>query len=282
MRTHLLIDTSYLAYRSLYSVGDLSFEGIETGAIYGMFRAVLDLQEIHETTHVVWCFDRGYGKRLEISRSYKANRSQKDKTDEERELHQSMRRQLYRLRTDYLPAIGFKNICHQEDYEADDVIASICDNLSKGERAIIVASDSDLFQLLRENVSIWSPSKERLITVDSFRQERGIDPKLWADVKAIAGCSSDHVLGIVGVGEKTAVKFLQGNLKPTTKAFQAIVEGTCIWKDNLPLVRLPFPGIKRFRLAEDGVTEDSWDLVVKRLGMKSLFNKRNRRRGFDL
>ncbi|MBU1079257.1 MAG: hypothetical protein KKB59_02090, partial [Spirochaetes bacterium] len=66
-RPWLLLDVSALAYRALFSIGgDLSHRGVKTGVVFGVFRAVLELMELHDTHRTVWCFDRGCGKRLEL------------------------------------------------------------------------------------------------------------------------------------------------------------------------------------------------------------------------
>lgn len=283
MKSWLLIDVSALAYRAMHVMASLSFEGETTGAVFGLFQSVISLQELFSTNRVVWCFDGGYGKRLEISRSYKQGRHE-GKTEEEEQAYIDMQQQIKRLRVDYLPAVGFKNIFWQKGYEADDVIASVCNNLPRGEQAIIVSSDSDLFQLLSEDkVSVWLPSKSKSVTWSSFFRERGINPSMWADVKAIAGCSSDHVIGIRGVGEKTAIKFLSGQLKLETKAHHAIVTGNSIWRGNLRLVELPFPGTQDFHVQDDHIEEGAWEQLMDRLGMKTLKkDRRSRRVGFGL
>ena len=50
-----------------------------------------------------------------------------------------------------------------------------------------------------------------------------IKPFEWHKVKAIAGCSSDNVKGVAGVGEITAIKYLKGELKKESKAHQNII-----------------------------------------------------------
>lgn len=281
-QTWLLIDVSALAYQSMHVVGDMSYQGVATGALYGMFRSVLDLQDLFGTSLVVWCFDRGYGKRLEICRSYK-HRRYSDDDDEAREARRVMRQQLYRLRVRYLPDLGVQNVLAQDDYEADDVIASVCQNLEPNQSAVVVSGDEDLYQLLGPRVTVWQPRKKRSVTADSFRAEYGIDPSLWADVKAIAGCSSDNVIGVRGVGEKTAIKFLSGQLKDTSRLYQAIVDGNDLWRRNLQLVRLPFPGIEQFKLVDDGgMDEGRWNTILEQLGMRSLTGRPPRRRGLGV
>ena len=270
---YLLIDVSYLAYQSLYALGDLSYDGVETGVVFGVFRSVMDLVDLFSTNRICWCFDRGHDGRDAIDSTYKANRSD-DGNEELMEAKRGVRLQLFRLRTKYLQQIGFQNIFFHDGYEADDCIASICNDLPPGEQAIIVSPDNDLFQLLVQGrVSIWNPASKKSVTANSFQKEWGIGPSQWADVKAISGCTSDNVKGIKGVGEKGACQFLAGTLKATTKKFKAIIENNAVWKHNLPLVRLPFPGIKHFQLQDDVLVPEKWEQVALDLGMKSLLGR---------
>ena len=86
-------------------------------------------------------------------------------TDEEKEAYWDFRQQVAKLRKEYLPAIGFRNILHQQFFEADDVIASVCQYSLKGSQGIIVSSDHDMFQLLAlPNVIMWSPKLNKAVT----------------------------------------------------------------------------------------------------------------------
>jgi len=275
----LVLDVSYLAYRAFYSLGGLSFEDIPTAVPFGVFRDIRNLQELHMTDQVIFCFDGGSDKRQRIDPRYKDNR-RKELTEEEKAIQRSLRQQIYRLRKQYLPSIGFNNIVWQEGYEADDHIAEVCCQLPKGGLAIIVSSDADLYQLLADDrVMIWNPKKERAITAHSFRTEYGISPSMWADVKALGGCPGDGVRGVQGVGEKTAIKFLTGQLKDHLQSFKKIVADNNRWRKNLELVRLPFPGTQRFVLYEDEVTDKKWNKVLESLGITSLAGKKRERVG---
>jgi DNA polymerase-1 len=271
MKTWLVLDCHYLCWRAFYTTGGLSFGGHQTGTVYGFLRDVRGLQELHDTQNVVFAFDGGSGRRVELFPDYKASRYAKavGMLPEERESHEAFLTQIRKLRKLYLPTIGFRNILWQEGYEADDVIASVCRGLGRAEDAVVVTADSDLFQLLAPNVVLYNPQKKKAITEKSFKDEWGIPPTLWADVKAIAGCSTDDVPGIRGVGEKTAAKFISGFLT-AGRGYNSIVAGNGIWRRNLELTRLPFPGTRRFELQDDEVTPEKWDYVTGRLGMKSL------------
>ena len=100
--------------------------------------------------------------------------------------------------------------------------------------------------------------------------EYGIRPNNWNAVKAIAGCSSDNIPGVKGIGEKTAIKFINGALKQTSKAYIAINEHIGLRLKNNQLVTLPFAGCKSPALMKDEVTRDSWNAFAKKFGMESL------------
>jgi DNA polymerase-1 len=261
----LLLDCNYLAWRAFHSMGSLSFKEIQTGVVYGVLREVLSLQETFGTRRIAFCFDRGMLLRKIDYPGYKARRT-KDKRDEED--HKEVRKQVNLLRTKYLPLIGFRNLFSQSGYEADDVIAGIVEPRPT-KNFIVVSSDKDLYQLLSPRVTIWNPHKKERITEGKLREEFGIGPSQWADVKAIAGCVSDEVEGVRGIGEKTAAKFLRGELQ-TGKQFDLIVKGNSIWRRNLGIVRLPYPGLRDFQLVKDEVTGEGWQAIIDLLGMRSL------------
>ena len=278
IRTWLIIDVSGLAYRAFHTLGDLSYGGQSTAVLFGIFRDIVNLQDLYATGHIVFCFDGGHDVRTGIYPDYKASRKTKRKEmdEAEREARRGLRRQLYLLRTKHLPAAGFRNVFWQEGYEADDLVASVCCysiEFLRGDEAVIVSSDQDMLQLLSNKVVIYSPHQKRPVTKDSFIKQWGIDPTLWADVKAIAGCDGDDVPGVNGVGEKTAAKFIVGNLKANTKAYAKIVAANKLYKRNLRLVRLPAEGTAKFELSEDLVTRRKWDRVMRSLGMHSLVGK---------
>jgi DNA polymerase-1 len=265
-KQYLVVDVSNLAYRALYTTGGLSHEGEATGVLYGIFKTVWDLQELFNATHILFCFDGGYDKRQEILPEYKKKR-RTELDEEQKAIRRDLRRQLYRLRTRYLAEAGFKNIFWQEGYEADDIIASVV--LSSTEETVIVSSDHDLFQLLSPHVIIWNPVKKKSVTDKSFTDQWGIGPMAWVDVKALAGCTTDNVPGIHGIGEKTAANFVSGRLKPGKK-YEAIVAGNDIWERNRRLVQLPMEGTETFEVQDDEVTRVKWNKMVGSLGMKSL------------
>lgn len=271
--TFIVLDVSYLCWRAFHTTGELEHEGVRTGVLYGVFRDILSFQDLFATEKIIFCFDSRVSKRKAIYPGYKGTRSDsyKEMSEEEIIAHQEVRKQIEMLEIKYLPKIGFANTWSEEGYEADDQIAMACEVIAEQhDHAVIVGTDGDLLQLLSPSTIIWNPAKKKTITIDSFRSEWGIEPSQWADAKAIAGCGTDDVTGVKGVGEKTAVKFLTGKLKPTTKAFASIIQSTDLWKSNLPIVRLPFEGIQKKKIRPDEVTQQRWSWVMEKLGMSSM------------
>lgn len=271
-KTWLILDATYLCWRAFYSTGVLSHGDVPTGVIYGFLRDILTFQEDHGTDRIVFCFDRGQLLRKRDYPGYKANRT-KQFNEESLQSAIQVKEQIRRLRTELLPQLGFVNVFSKSGYEADDIIASVCLNLPKKDEGIIVGADYDLYQLLTDRILMWHPTSKKATTAESFSKEYGITPTQWINVKAIAGCSSDNVIGIKGVGEKTAAKFLNGSLKPSSKAWQLISANNHVWDSNRHLVKLPYAGCPVFPLQRDQIDRREWNKVLDSMGMKSLKGK---------
>ncbi len=269
----LVLDCNYLCHRAKHVFGGLGYGDTPTGVIYGFLKTIPAFQERFDTKYIIFCWDSKTNLREEILPTYKQKRKNKvqEWTEEELKFENAFRIQMKRLRRVYLKKIGYRNVFCQKGYESDDIIASICINLPMKDEAIIISSDKDLYQLIRHNVSFHNPQKAKTITLQGFMKTYGIIPEQWAVVKCLAGCDTDEVPGIKGIGEKTVLKYLKGDLKQTTKAFRKIKRlRTKYIKKNYPLVVLPFANTKNFRLKEDRLSRKGWIEVTNSLGMKSI------------
>ncbi|MDE2095795.1 MAG: hypothetical protein KGL39_00950 [Patescibacteria group bacterium] len=274
----LILDVPYLAHRALYSLGLLYFNTEPTAVTFGLLRDLQYFEGVHGINKFIFCFDRGRGLREQAEPSYKQNRRDQNKklSEEEAEIRGMLRVQINRLRFQYLPQLGYRNILSEPGYEADDLIASVVGTVKKlGDSTVIIAADKDLYQLLSgDQIRMWDPRKKTFYTERSLAKEfYGLSPNQWPFVKAMAGCSGDGVEGIQGVGEMTAAKFLRGLLKEGTKVHQRILDSEEIWQRNLPLVKLPYLGTPTYTLQEDEVTPLKWKSLAEQLGMKSLLNE---------
>jgi 5'-3' exonuclease len=251
-------------------MGHLSFQDIKTGVIFGFLKEVLSLKDEFGSDRVVFCFESGLNKRKELFPEYKLKRHSRELDETELQVLGEFKHQLKVLRQDHLPRIGFSNVFTQRGYESDDIIASITQQLPEDQDAIIISSDGDLLQLLRPNVMMYNPGKKKAVTLQSFSKETGLEPWEWAKVKAIGGCKTDEVPGIPGVGEKTAIKYILGKLKPDSAAYKAIKANKEIITRNRKLVELPFEGTQVFELRTDTISDEGWKEVCDALGMSSI------------
>lgn len=266
--TWLLVDCNYLAWRAFHSTGGLSHNGVATGVSYGMLRDLESYYDLFSPSRTILAFDGGRSLREQVYPNYKSSRRKKAYTDEEQRDRQAVYGEIDRLRTSILPAAGFNNIISVCGYEADDIIAQAADLLPLSLDGVIISADGDLLQCLRSNVSLYSPAAKKLITARSFREKYGIDPAQWADVKALTGCSTDDVAGIAGIGPVNACKWVAGKLKPESVAYQKISAGLHFYGANMPLVRLPYPGLTLPAIAPDTVDQYKLMKVKSDLGIR--------------
>lgn len=271
-KTWLVLDCNFLGHRSLHTSGELTFEGVQTGTIFGFLNQVLDLQEMFGTGDVVFAFDSKTSRRKKIFPAYKQKRHSKDLTEEERAALDEFRVQMKRLRKLLLPSLGFSNVLQVKGLEADDIIASVTQrSLGPADSAIIVTADHDLLQLVSEQVMFYNPNKRQRVTLQNFQHITGVRrPAQWTKVLEIAGCRTDEVPGVGGVGEKTAVQYINGLLKPESKKYKTIVGGGTIRELNQRLTCLPFAGTPSFTLQRSVLCREQWDRVCEELGFRSL------------
>ena len=263
----MIVDSNNLAYRAYFTTGVLS-----NGIVFGFLKQILYLAKTLKSNKFIFCWDSKSSYRREVDPEYKGNRKPLDPNDQTAIDLQEARKQFALLRKEVLPSLGFKNNFVQRGYEADDLIAHVVNRFP--DNYIIVSGDEDLYQLLLKTklyeTKIYQPIKKKFITYGSFAQEYGITADRWAEVKALAGCASDNVKGVIGVGEKTAIKYLNNNLKG--KALESINNSKEIISQSRYLVTLPFPGDRPIYIKgieyEELMIGDFMDTFT-RFGMKS-------------
>lgn len=273
MKKILIIDCNNLAYSSFYTFGDLSYQEKKTGVIFGVIQKIISLAKKFETNNFIFCWDSKKSYRKLIYPEYKANR-RKDLTEQENADLQLAFEQFTELRTKTLPAMGFKNNLMQVGYEADDLIAKVVSE-NCNQELWIVSTDQDMYQLL-DKASMYNHKTKKKILYKDVVREYSATPSLWAEVKAVAGCSSDNVKGIKRVGEMTAIKYLQDRLSDgKIKNRIQSKEGQEIIEKNRMLVYLPFQGRKKLnvKLKEDSLGKDKFIEVFIRYGFESLLKK---------
>lgn len=273
----LIIDSPALCHRAKFAMQkvELSFEEMKTEIIFNFLNQIMSLAKRFETNQFAFCWDSRKSFRRDLYPDYKYKRKE-EKTQEEKDFNNLAYEQFHRLRREILPALGFKNNFIQTGLEADDIIASLTKEEHIYQTIRVVSRDNDLFQLL-DYCALFDFQTSKLITDVSFTKRYEILPSLWKHVKSHAGCSSDNVTGVKGVGEKTAIKYIKNTLPKHHKTFKAIEskEGQKIIERNKQLVYLPFKGTKKFPIQEDRLYSKDFYNTFETLGFKSFLTQEN-------
>lgn len=262
----LIIDSHYLCHSAYHTTGNLEYHGVYTGVIYGFLNQLYSIGKEIRPDEVVFAWDSKKSLRKNIRQNYKEKRS-KDIDPFEWEELQKAYKQFSQLRIKILPDLGFNNNFICSGYEADDIIAKIV--MENDSKNIVFSADGDLYQLL-DYMDQYSIGKDgfKKMTKEVFKEEYKIEPKSWVKVKQIAGCNSDQVQGVVGVGEKTAIKYLTGVLKKDSVKCKAIESSKEIIQENEILVKLPFPGVEIPKIKKSNFDIQALKKLAKELGFK--------------
>ncbi|MGI6265217.1 MAG: DNA polymerase I, partial [Acutalibacteraceae bacterium] len=104
-------------------------------------------------------------------------------------------------------------VVEKEGYEADDVLGTLSAALPEG-HCYIATGDRDSLQLVdgRTTVLLAATKMGRPETVAydeaAIAEKYGLTPSQLIDLKALMGDASDHIPGVPGVGEKTALELM--------------------------------------------------------------------------
>ncbi len=232
---NIIVDSHAICHQVKHTIS-LDYDGMETGILFGVFLKIYKIAKQFNTNRFLFTWDSPSNHRKQYFPEYKLGRLEK-KTEDEIEFNNACYRQFNILKKDFLPRLGFTCI-EQEGYEADDLIASVVKN-NPDLKFTIISGDNDLYQLLSNNVSMFS---KVVFTQEDFMKEYGVNPTDWNQIKAMAGCTSDQIPGIPKVGTLTACRYLRNELKVTSSAYQTIRRHKKIIDFNLPLVTLPYKG----------------------------------------
>lgn len=205
--TLMVIDGHSLAFRAFYALPVDSFvspEGQHTNAIHGFISMFLGLLKKENPTHVAVAFDISrFSFRTRIYPEYKATRG-----DTPEEFIGQVP-----LLQEALAAMGVVTLT-KEDYEADDILATLAHTGSEaGFDVLVVSGDRDTFQLVNDRVTVLYPNARgvaelKRYTPAAVEERYGVPPHKYPDIAALVGETSDNLVGIDKVGEKTAVKWI--------------------------------------------------------------------------
>jgi DNA polymerase-1 len=207
----VLLDAHAILHRAYHALPDFSSsKGEPTGALYGVVAMLLKIVEDLSPEYIVACFDLPQATyRHEVYKEYKAGRAKMDS---------ELATQINRSR-DLFAAFSIP-IYDKPGFEADDILGTIAEEIKTGKAkksadldVIIASGDMDTLQLVDDDrvrvYTLRKGIKDTILYNEKGVKERfGFGPELLPDYKGLRGDPSDNIIGIKGIGEKTATTLI--------------------------------------------------------------------------
>ena len=203
----VLLDAHAIIHRAYHALPDFSTSaGEPTGGLYGVAMMLIKIINEFKPDYIVACYDLPKPTfRHEAYDDYKAGRK---KTDDDLVAQITRSRDIFRAFN--IP------IYEKEGFEADDILGTIAERMKKNKNMeiIIASGDMDTLQLVDDKrVQVYTLRKGMNDTI-LYDEEKVIErfsfkPKMLADYKGLRGDPSDNIIGIAGIGEKTATTLIQ-------------------------------------------------------------------------
>ena len=207
MEKLLIVDGSNLLFQMFYGMPAriVNTAGKPIQGTLGFVGALLKILRLAQPTHAAVVFDSECANpRRELDPDYKANREDLSALPEEDTPFSQL--------PDVFAALDYLCIPHKEttNCEADDWMARFARQCGADREVVIASQDSDLFQLIDENVKILRYRGDKTVICDEtyIIEKLGVTPGQYAAFKALTGDSSDNIPGIPKIGPKTAAALI--------------------------------------------------------------------------
>ena len=211
-KTLLLLDSHAIIHRAYHAVPDFrNSQGVPTGALFGIINMLFGILEKYKPDAVIACYDLPHPTyRHEIYEAYKGHRKKSDddlitQIKSSREIFQDLCIPMY----------------DKAGFEADDILGTIVHkvtsdghNQDEEYKVIIASGDMDTMQLIKGDQVLVYTLKKGLNDTIIYNEEAviakyGMKPIQLIDYKGLRGDTSDNIIGVPGVGEKTATLIIQ-------------------------------------------------------------------------
>lgn len=276
MKNALVIDCNYICHTILYTLPPLTNDNNNTQITYGFIKRIVSLCEKFKPDNIAFAWDSNNRSiRTEIYPQYKKTRKDKRQaqTPQEKLARRLARIEFEEIKTHTLFDLGFVNVFCVDGYEADDIMASLVAN-NKNYKFILITTDKDMYQTVSDNCDLYDPIQDRIIDIEFLRDKHNCTPEQWGEARAISGCRTDNVAGVMGVAEKTAIKFLNGLLDRDSIKYKNIIEKKETIEKNRELVILPFPTMRKLSMSDKNeLSRKTFVGLCERSNFRSMLNK---------
>jgi 5'-3' exonuclease len=215
MKPALLVDGNNLAVRAIHAArhSHMSAAGINTGPLKIFIDSFARLVRDYRPHRIAVAWDSGGSDlRTALLPQYKGNRHTAPDI-------RNLQNDIFPLLQEFLDHLGITQVA-EAGHEADDIIASWWQGITRDEADVIViaSSDKDFLQLVGPNPDGVTTKLVRLSSADTptdewtaerMVAELGYSPAQWPLLAALSGDVADNVPGIPGIGFKRAQKLLE-------------------------------------------------------------------------
>ena len=234
MKKFILIDAYALIHRAYHALPPLTTKSGElVNAVFGFASVLIKVIGEFKPDYMAAAFDLPEPTfRHKEYKEYKATRPKAPP-----DLYAQIPRVREILKAFEIP------VYEKSGYEADDIIGTISKKLpDKNVEVLILTGDLDTLQLVGESVKVYTPKRglsDPVIYNEKKVEERfgGLRPEQMPDFKGLRGDPSDNILGVKGIGEKTAINLLN-QYKTIEKIYQTIEKGKVADVSNSVLEKL--------------------------------------------
>ncbi len=287
----VLFDAHAILHRAYHALPDFtSRQGEPTGGLYGLASMLIRIIDDLQPDYLAACYD--LPEPTFRKQAYEGYKSGRKKTDD------ALVEQIKRSR-DVFTAFNIP-IYEYPGFEADDIIGTLVEQTKKETnlQVVIASGDMDTLQLVvDEKVIVYTLKKGITDTVvydeNKVKERFGFAPKFLIDYKGLRGDPSDNIIGISGIGEKTATvlidkfgsietiykklkknedEFLTAGLKPRIINLLKENEEEALFSKTLATIRLDAP--VKFSLPDQdwrsGLTWSEIESLFEVLDFKSL------------
>lgn len=267
MKNVIIIDALNMFLRSYVVSPHLDKKGWPIGGTIGFLKSLQKVARDFNADEIIVAWDghEGSQRRRSMNKDYKGgrkpvrfNRRMVELPEDKEEANKGYQQVRLMEYLNEMPVIQLV----ADFTEADDIIALVINHpMYSGWKKTIVSSDKDFFQLCRDDVQVYRPIQNKIVTKDSIIEEFKIHPKNFAVARAIEGDKSDNLPGIQGAGLKTIAKrfpylvredeyviadiirdcAMQGK---KLKIHENIQNNEKLIKDNYAIMQLQFPNIR--------------------------------------
>jgi DNA polymerase-1 len=278
-----LIDANALIYRIYHAMPKLTDpQGRPIQAVYGLANTLLKILKEEKPDYILALYDRPEPTiRHQVFKEYKATRPP---TTDDLKLQISLSKKIFSAFN--IPVI------EKIGYEADDLIATLKEKLvNLADEVIILTGDLDTLQLVDSKTKILTMQKGITKTIiydeNKVKEKYGLLPSQLPDYKALVGDPSDNIIGIPGIGPKTASQLLQKyqNLEGIIEAVRekkidqkiSLVilnnKEKLLFNRDLVTLRKNLDIDEKFLVPYQGYNEENLIFVFQEFGFKSLIQR---------